>query len=52
MQPTMKPFDTLSTLKTSYPNNAIVLNLLKQVYIELKLWQPLLDLMPKLVKNR
>lgn len=44
-------FDTLSNLKATYPNNAIVLNLLKQVYIELKLWQPLLDLMPLLVKN-
>ena len=45
-------FDTLSNIKGSYPNNAIVLNLLKQVYIELKLWQPLLDLLPKLVKNK
>lgn len=44
-------FDTLSNLKSSYPNNAIVLNLLKQIYIELKLWQPLLDLVPKLVKS-
>ncbi|NOH81813.1 heme biosynthesis protein HemY [Vibrio sp. RE86] len=45
-------FDTLSTLKSSYPNNAIVLNLLKQVYIELQLWQPLLDLLPKLTKHK
>tara|TARA_Y100001956_G_C4127714_1_gene191263 strand:- start:886 stop:2073 length:1188 start_codon:yes stop_codon:yes gene_type:complete len=44
-------FDTLSTLKGSYPNNAVVLNLLKQVYVELKLWQPLLDLLPKLIKH-
>lgn len=44
-------FDTLSTLNSQYSNNSIVLNLLKQVYIELKLWQPLLDLIPKLVKN-
>ncbi|KJY81617.1 heme biosynthesis protein HemY [Vibrio galatheae] len=44
-------FDTLSTLKANHPNNAMVLNLLKQVYIELKLWQPLLDLLPKLVKQ-
>lgn len=45
-------FDTLSSLKSSYPNNAVVLNLLKQVYIELKLWQPLLDLLPKLIKHK
>lgn len=44
--------DTLSGLKASYANNIIVLNLLKQVYIELKLWQPLIDLLPKLVKNK
>ncbi|MFM2588333.1 heme biosynthesis protein HemY [Vibrio sp. TBV020] len=45
-------FDTLSTLKGQYPSNTIVLDLLKQVYIELKLWQPLLDLLPKLVKHK
>jgi len=45
-------FDTLSTLKASYPNNTIVLNLLKSVYIELKLWQPLLDSLPNLVKAK
>jgi len=45
-------FDTLSTLKASYPNNTIVLNLLKSVYIELKLWQPLLDSLPSLVKAK
>ncbi len=44
-------FDTLSSLKSSYPNNAIVLNLLKTVYVELKLWQPLLDLLPALDKS-
>ncbi|MGY5540666.1 heme biosynthesis HemY N-terminal domain-containing protein [Vibrio brasiliensis] len=44
--------ETLSGLKHNYANNLIVLNLLKQVYIELKLWQPLLDLLPKLVKNK
>ncbi|WP_394146419.1 heme biosynthesis protein HemY [Vibrio atypicus] len=45
-------FDTLSNLKASYPNNTIVLNLLKSVYIELKLWQPLLDSLPNLVKAK
>ncbi|MGY3571049.1 heme biosynthesis HemY N-terminal domain-containing protein [Vibrio paucivorans] len=45
-------FDTLTTLKNSYPNNSILLNLLKTVYIELKLWQPLLDLLPKLSKGK
>lgn len=45
-------FDTLSALKASYPNNTIVLNLLRSVYIELKLWQPLLDLLPSLVKAK
>ncbi len=44
-------FDTLSSLKSSYPSNAIVLNLLKTVYVELKLWQPLLDLLPALDKS-
>lgn len=43
--------ETLTSLKANYANNMIVLNLLKQVYIELKLWQPLLDLLPKLVKS-
>ena len=45
-------FDTLSSLKSHYPNNAIVLNLLKTVYVELKLWQPLLDTLPSLVKTK
>lgn len=45
-------FDTLSTLKNTAPNNPVVLNLLRSVYIELKLWQPLLDLLPKLEKNK
>lgn len=45
-------FDTLSNLKASYPNNTIVLNLLKSAYIELKLWQPLLDSLPSLVKAK
>lgn len=45
-------FDTLSNLKGSHPNNTAVLGLLKATYIQLKLWQPLLELTPKLVKNK
>lgn len=44
-------FDTLSTLKSNFPNNPVVLNLLKTTYIKLNLWQPLIDLAPKLVKQ-
>ena len=43
-------FDTLSELKGRYPSNPIVLNLLKQTYLNLKLWQPMLELLPKLTK--
>ncbi|GAB2641074.1 heme biosynthesis protein HemY [Vibrio panuliri] len=45
-------FVTLSDLKGEFPSNAIVLNLLKTVYMELKLWEPLLELLPKLVKAK
>lgn len=45
-------FATLSDLKGDYPNNAILLSLLKNVYLELKLWAPLLDLQPKLLKAK
>ncbi len=45
-------FDTLSTLKGQFANNPIVLNLLKTTYMQLKLWQPLIDLMPQLSKAR
>ncbi len=45
-------FDTLSTLKGEYATNPIVLNLLKTTYINLKLWQPLIDLMPQLSKAK
>ncbi|AIW17654.1 heme biosynthesis protein HemY [Vibrio coralliilyticus] len=45
-------FETLSQLKSSYPNNRIVLNLLKNVYIELKMWQPLLNILSTLVKSK
>ncbi len=45
-------FDTLSTLKGEYATNPIVLNLLKTTYINLKLWQPLIDLMPLLSKAK
>ncbi|MCK6265721.1 heme biosynthesis protein HemY [Vibrio sp. ZSDE26] len=45
-------FDTLSNLKNDYPANSILLNLLKTVYLELKLWQPLLEIIPKLAKQK
>ncbi|MEZ8722129.1 heme biosynthesis protein HemY [Vibrio pomeroyi] len=45
-------FDTLSNLKGSHPNNTAVLGLLKATYMQLKLWQPLLELTPKLSKNK
>ncbi len=45
-------FDTLSTLKNQYANNPIVLNLLKTTYMQLKRWQPLIDLMPQLSKAK
>lgn len=45
-------FNTLTNLKSDYPNNAVLLNLLKTVYIELKLWEPLRELLPKLVKAK
>lgn len=45
-------FNTLDDLKSNYPNNAILLNLLKAVYVELGKWQPLIDLLPKLVKSK
>jgi len=45
-------FDTLSNLKGDYPSNAAVLDLLKITYIKLNLWQPLLELTPKLSKNK
>ncbi|MFA0415172.1 heme biosynthesis protein HemY [Vibrio renipiscarius] len=43
---------TLSSLSADYPNNAVILKLLNNVYLELKLWQPLLDLQPKLAKAK
>lgn len=42
--------ETLSTLKSRYPNNLMLLGLLKATYINLKLWQPLLELLPQLEK--
>ena len=47
-----KAFDTLSTLKSDYPNNPIVLNLLKTTYLNLKLWEPLLEILPQLSKSK
>ncbi len=45
-------FATLSTLKNQYTDNPLVLNLLKTTYIQLKRWQPLIDLMPQLSKAK
>ncbi|NAX22943.1 heme biosynthesis protein HemY [Vibrio sp. V39_P1S14PM300] len=45
-------FDTLSTLKGQYPTNSVIIDLLKGVYLELKLWQPLIELLPSLVKAK
>lgn len=42
--------ETLSSLKADYPNNAMVLNLLKTTYLNLRMWQPLLAILPKLAK--
>ena len=44
--------NTLQSLKGQYANNSIVLNLLKTTYLQLKLWQPLLDLVPQLNKAK
>ncbi|MCG3725319.1 heme biosynthesis protein HemY [Vibrio cincinnatiensis] len=43
---------TLTQLQTDYPDNLIILKLLKQAYLQLEHWQPLLDLLPKLVKTQ
>lgn len=45
-------FDTLQTLEGKYPHNSIALNLLKVTYTQLKLWQPLIDLLPRLRKAK
>jgi len=45
-------FDTLQSLKGQYTNNPVVLDLLKTTYIQLKLWQPLTNLLPQLAKAK
>ncbi|EPE37502.1 protein hemY [Candidatus Photodesmus katoptron] len=42
--------NTLLSLKGKYPNNKIILNLLKIIYLKLNLWSPLLELLPVLIK--
>ncbi|CSI82296.1 HemY protein [Vibrio cholerae] len=42
--------ETLTQLQRNHPHNTVVLNLLKQCYQALGEWQPLLALLPKLVK--
>lgn len=44
--------EVLSQLQLHHPNNLVVINLLKQCYQALGEWQPLLDLLPKLIKNK
>ncbi|PMH45460.1 heme biosynthesis protein HemY [Vibrio sp. 10N.286.49.B3] len=44
--------DTLKDLRKSYPNNTLIINLLRTTYLQLKLWQPLLDLLPSLQKHK
>ncbi|GLT19011.1 heme biosynthesis protein HemY [Vibrio zhanjiangensis] len=45
-------FDTLSGLNANQASNPVVLSLLKRVHTELKMWQPLLDSLPGLEKNK
>ena len=47
-----KATDTLTSLQSQYPNNPVIFNLLKQTYLHNKEWQPLLNLLPKLVKTK
>ncbi len=44
-------FDILSPLKNQYPDNPVVLQLIKQCYVKLELWQPLYELLPTLGKK-
>ncbi|EGR0891626.1 heme biosynthesis protein HemY [Vibrio cholerae] len=44
--------ETLTQLQRNHPHNTVVLNLLKQCYQALGEWQPLLALLPKLVKAK
>ncbi len=47
-----KATETLTALLQDYPNNTMILNLLKQTYLHNKAWKPLLDLLPKLVRAK
>ncbi|MDV7106065.1 heme biosynthesis HemY N-terminal domain-containing protein [Vibrio sp. TH_r3] len=42
--------EILTGLQVDHSSNPLVLNLLKITYINLKLWQPLQDILPKLLK--
>ncbi|WP_306331760.1 heme biosynthesis HemY N-terminal domain-containing protein [Vibrio injensis] len=44
--------DILTRLEQAYPDNLLVLKRLKQAYLALEQWQPLLALIPKLTKNQ
>ncbi|WCE29638.1 heme biosynthesis protein HemY [Vibrio sp. SCSIO 43137] len=45
-------YESLSELKVSNPDNPMVLALLKTAYVNLKMWQPLLEILPKLAKSK
>ena len=41
---------TLQSLQPDAPNNPILLNLLKRCYIALHMWQPLIEILPRLIR--
>ncbi|MFW7525970.1 heme biosynthesis HemY N-terminal domain-containing protein [Vibrio ostreicida] len=45
-------FEILSAIKSGCPKNHAMLDLLQQVYLELERWQPLLEILPSLLKNK
>ncbi len=47
-----KALVTLDELHREYPNNSMVLSLLKTTYVELKRWEALLSLLPRLLKEK
>lgn len=44
--------EILNKLSDPYPNNPRVLNMLKQSYLQLKLWPQLIELLPRLKRNK
>lgn len=47
-----KALESLASLKTDYPNNSMVLSLLKTTYLNLRMWEPLLEILPRLAKDK